>query len=185
MGKSFQFPVWLKGTVEEQAAESARQADALAIHSRAHMSEQERLIGRGKLLEDTARLNLELSAGRDKEARILAENQLADAMFMQGKIAEAAEAHNDAARRKYFREVGAAIEKPDDDRCSCPDVGDKQTPRFERTTVFSPVHGEVVSLVECQTCGDLNARPLRSRLIAQKAMLNQTEVLARSRRVVK
>src|SRR5688572_141113 len=110
MSKAFNFPVWMKGTEAEQAAETQRQAAALAIHSRAHMSEQERLIGRGKLLESTAQANLELSAGHNKEARILAEDQLADALAMQGRFAEAAETHNDAARRKYFRDVGAAIE---------------------------------------------------------------------------
>lgn len=180
--KSFQFEVWLQGTEAQQQAERERQALALAAHSRAKLSESERLIGRGALLEATARANLEQSAGVDKEARILAQNQLADALAMQGRYSEAAETHNDKHRRKHFRDIGKALEMDDNEKCKCPDTKAKIdgaelsiTPRFEQARIFSPVHNDLVSLVRCRKCGHLNARPLRSRLLKHNAALNESE----------
>lgn len=176
MAKSFNHPLWLTGTAEQQAAEAQRQALALASHSRAKLSEAERMIGRGRLLEETAQTNLDQAKGRDKAARLLVEAQLADAVAMQGRYAEAAKLHPDKHRRKHFRDLVRAIEKPDDEKCTCKDKSisiDKQqvdlTPRFERERVFSPVHGEIVSVVECMKCKHKNARPLRSRLLQNNA----------------
>ena len=189
MPKTFQFPVWLQGTKEEQEAEAQRQALALAVHSRAKMTEAERLVGRGKLLEETARGNLEQSKGvkGKKEERKLAKAQLADALAMQGQYSEAVKTHTDKHRRKYFRQVGAAIEKDDSHRCACKDRTAKMndveialTPRFEREKLFSPVHGELISLVECSVCKDLNARPLRSRLLKHNDALSLNEAMMRS-----
>lgn len=184
MAKAFEFPIWLKGTDVEQAAEAQRQALALASHSRAKLSDAERLIGRGQLLETTARQNLSDAKGQDKEARVLAQSQLADALAMQGQYAEAAKIHPDKHRRKYFRDLGKAIEKPDDEKCKCRDKHieiNKQpvdlTPRLERARIFSPVHGEVVSLVECLKCGHKNARPLRSRLLKHRAAMEHNVVV--------
>lgn len=185
--KTFTFPVWLIGSEAEQAAEAERQSLALAAHSRAKLSEAERLIGRGALLEATARGNLEQSAGVDKEARILAENQLADALAMQGRFAEAAEIHNDKHRRKHFRDIGKALEMDDAKKCKCKDSKARIngaelsiTPRFEQGRVFSPIHNDLVSLVRCHKCGHLNARPLRSRLINHTAALSANEAIAHS-----
>lgn len=182
MAKTFTHPVWITGTEAEQAAEAQRQALLLASFTRAKMTDEERLIGRGALLETTARGNLEHSAGKDKESRILAENQLADALAMQGKYAEAAETHNDKRARKHYRDIVKAIETPDDEKCNCADskakINDAElsiTPRFERAEIFSPVHGGLVSLIQCQKCGHLNARSPRSRLLPMKAALNQSE----------
>ena len=180
MARSFDFAVWLKGSEAEQKAESERQVLALASHGRGHLSEAERLIGRGALLEKTAQANL--NSATDDETRTLAMSQLADAQAMQGKYAEAAEAHPDLERKKYFEGVVAAIEMPDDAKCGCPDnyaktgdIGIAVTPRFERDRIFSPVHGQTVSLVECVKCGHQNARPLRSRLLTQQAAQHANE----------
>lgn len=185
--KSFEFPIWLKGSPQEQAAEEQRQALALASHSRAKLSDAERLIGRGQLLETTARQNLLDAKGRDKAARVLAQSHLADALGMQGRYAEAAKTHPDKHRRKYFRDLGKAIEKPDDEKCKCKDKRisiESQpvelTPRFERARIFSPVHGEIVSVVECLKCHHTNARPLRSRLLQNNAARDGNEA-AKSR----
>jgi len=174
MPRKFNHPVWLTGTEEQQKAEAERQALALAIHSRAKMTEAERLVGRGKLLEETARGNN-------------AKDQLADALAMQGRFKEAAETHTDKHRRKYFREIVKALEMSDDAKCNCKDEKAKfgkdeiaLTPRFERDRIFSPIHNEVVSLVECSKCGHKNARPLRSRLLKAKQAapgLNDVQVL--------
>lgn len=187
MPKAFEFPVWLVGSVEQQEAEAQRQALALASHSRAKLSDAERLIGRGQLLEATARQNHSDAKGRDKAARLLAQAQLADAMGMQGRYAEAAKTHPDRHRRKYFRDLGKAIEKPDDEKCKCRDKriaiegqSVALTPRFERTRIFSPVHGEIVSVVECLKCHHTNARPLRSRLLKANSALSANEAVAAS-----
>lgn len=194
MPKTFQFPVWLQGTPEEQKAEADRQALALAVHSRAHMTEAERLVGRGKLLEETARGNLAQAKGKDRN---FIKDQLADALAMQGRYEEAASTHTEKHRRAYFRSVGKALEKDDAEKCRCKDkkaeIGDAEisiTPRFEKARIYSPVHGELVSLVACSHCGHLNARPLRSRLLvhndalaasdgAKRALKNDFQVLVK------
>jgi len=192
VSKTFSFPVWLEGTEEQQKAEAERQALTRASFTRAHLTESERLVGRGKLLEDTARQNLNCAKRKDRQARILAQNQLADAIAMQGRFAEAAQTHTDKTRRKYFRDVGKAIEKPDEEKCSCSDrkakVGDNEleiTPRFERAQIFSPVHNEVVSLVECSKCRHLNARPLRSRLLKHNDAIAQNEAAVKGKHPIR
>jgi hypothetical protein len=172
------------GSPEQQKAESERQAQAMAAHSRARMTEAERLVGRGALLEQTARGNLEQSFGvkGKEEERRLAKSQLAESLAMQGRYAEAAEVHPDKEQRKYYRDIAVAIEKPDDEKCDCGDRRAKMndtelsiTPRFERARIFSPVHNDVVSLVECSKCGHWNARPLRSRLLKHNDALAMSE----------
>lgn len=184
MRKTFQFPVWLQGSPEEQAAEEERQKLLLASFTRAHLTEAERLIGRGVLLEQTARLNIEAAKNQNHEARVLAENQLADALAMQGRFREASTTHHEKHRRKHFRDIGRAIELNDMAKCTCSDrktrlndIDISITPRFEEGKVFSVVHNSLVSLVRCSKCRHLNARPLRSRLLSHNAALNQAEKL--------
>jgi hypothetical protein len=187
LAKKHQFPVWLRGTEAEQKAEAERQALAMASHSRAKMSEAERLVGRGQLLEQTARANLLLSKGRNKAARALAQQQLADALAMQGRFKEAATLHTDRHRRKHFRNLVKALEMPDGEKCKC---GDRKaemngqeiavTPRYEMEKIFSPIHNDIVSVVRCSRCGHRNARPLRSRLLQSQAAQVQNETAARS-----
>lgn len=207
MAKTFQFPVWLKGSEEEQKAEAERQALTLASFTRAHQTEAEQLVGRGKLLEDTARGNLEAGNGESQ----LVQSQLADALAMQGRYAEAAEAHPDPVRTEHFENIIAALEMPDDEKCDCPDTRAhvtqtagrdairklakdetvntateggtviNLTPRFERARIFSAIHNDVVSLVECRKCGHLNARPLRSRLLQHNDARAQNEAAAEAR----
>lgn len=183
--KTFDFPVWLKGTPEQQAAESQRQDLLRASFTRARQTESERLIGRGALLEATARGNLE-AAGGNEEARILAQSQMADAIAMQGRFSEAAGIHPDPVRQEHFQNIVAAIQMPDDEKCDCEDtksqIGDSKiaiTPRFERAVIYSPVHQGTVSLVECSVCHHMNARPLRSRLLPMQAALSQSEAMKR------
>ena len=180
MPKKFLFDVWLQGTKAQQKAEAERQDLARASFTRANLSEAERMVGRGKLLEATALENVELAI--DDETRALAEAQLADALAMQGRFPEAATVHPDKERKTYFEKIVAALTVDDGDRCACPDTESKigtqdiaVTPRFERDRVFSPIHNEVVSLVECSKCGDLNARPLVSRLLISKDAIAQNQ----------
>jgi Zn ribbon nucleic-acid-binding protein len=183
VSKSFTFPVWLAGTPAEQEAEASRQALLAASFTRAKQTEAERLIGRGALLEQTARQNFEQSFGvkGKEEERKLAKAQIAEALAMQGRYAEASELHPDTQRRADFRAIGRAVEMPDEEKCGCADsklrVNDVElsvTPRFERQRIFSPVHNDVISLVECSRCGHRNARPLRSRLLKHHAAVNES-----------
>lgn len=176
MAKAHNFPVWLAGTVEEQAAERERQRLAMASFTRAHLTEAERLVGRGRLLEMTARHNLTNSDNA------LAVGQLADALAMQGRYVEAAEIHPDEARTAYFEKTVRALEMDDEEKCNCPDDKTKMngvdlslTPRFEESKIFSPLHNDVVSVIVCRKCGHTNARKAKSRLLPQQSALAQSE----------
>jgi len=176
MPKTFSFPIWLKGTPEQQKTEAERQALARASFTRAHMTEAERMIGRGKLIEEAARQNLRRSNTS------LAQSQLADALAMQGRFAEAAKLHPDESRRQYFENIIHALEMDGEEKCHCPDdkarmndVDLSFTPRYESQRIFSPLHNDVVSVIVCSKCGHVNARKPKSRLLHQQSALNQSE----------
>lgn len=180
MAKEFTFPVWLVGSPEEQAAETARQNLARASFTRARLTEAERLIGRGRLLEATARENLARANGNDE----LPKSQLADALAMQGRYVEAADLHPDEARKAHFENVVRALQMDDSEKCDCEDnkaevkgVELSLTPRFEAARIFSPTHNAVVSLITCAKCGHANARKASSRLLSQQDALAQSEAV--------
>lgn len=177
---AFTFPVWLQGSPEQQEAEAHLQSLQLSGFTRAKQTDAERLLSRGLLLEQTARGNLDLAEG--SAAIALAKSQLADALAMQGRYGSAVDIHPDPVRKEHFQQIINAIEMDDEEKCDCADLTAKMsdvelaiTPRFERAQVFSPVHAEMVSVVECSTCGHLNARPLRSRLLKHRDALGQNE----------
>ena len=178
MPTEFQFPVWLVGSEEEQKAEAERQRLAKASFTRARLTESERLIGRGRLLEMTARQNLARAGERDT----LPKTQLAEALAMQGRYVEAAETHPDPDRKSHFENIVRALEMDDSEKCNCEDTQAKVngvelslTPRFESARIFSPVHNKVVSVIICSKCGHMNAREAKSRLLPQQAALSQSE----------
>lgn len=152
-----------KDTAEEDRAQEIRRAS----FTRANLTEAERLVGQGALWEETAWGNLEAARGKSAAARELAENQLADALAMQGKYAEAAEMHHDKHMRKRYRDTAAAIERPDDEECKCKPARAEShgveiavpTTHIARM-VFSRKHGAMVGLEVCDKCGKRNARPL-------------------------
>lgn len=146
-----------------------------------------------------------------KEAKRLALINKSLGLSMQGRFWEAAEICPDTELTKEFRAAAKAIQLTDESRCKCPDTvsevyrdkdgktktrliedGDKTpkhngtivsvTPRFERKKVYSPKHNSIVSLVECQHCGHLNARLLSNRL----AGMDETEKASvRAKRALK
>lgn len=157
----------VKALLEKSTAGDDRvQEIRRASFTRANLTEAERLVGQGALWEETARGNLEASRGKNAAARQLAENQLADALAMQGKYAEAAVTHHDKYARKQYRDIAKAIDKPDEDLCDCKPKKHTlngveiavPTTHIARM-VFSRKHGAVVGLEIC-ACGKANARPL-------------------------
>lgn len=161
-------PKWLHKTDAELAEEAKIQDERRAGHTRAHLTDAERLVSRGALLEETARGNL--VAGMDASA------QLAEALAMQGRYGEAAEIHPNKMVRADYRQIIDAIEMDDEEKCNCPDTETEEltiTPRFNERTVFSQRHGGAVALVTCVKCGHQNARPVKSRLLLNQAATNQ------------
>jgi hypothetical protein len=182
----FNFPPWLAGSEEQRKAEEERQSTLRASFSHARQNDAERMVGRGALLEQTARINLRASWGRNKEARIFAQNQLADALALQGRFAEAAVIHTEKHRRKYFRTVAKALRLNDSSKCKCKDTKIKRdgreehvSPRFVKAEVYSAEHKAIVSFVGCAKCSHLNARPLTGRLQQQQAELKRNELTQR------
>lgn len=165
-------------TAEDDRVQEIRQAS----FTRANLTEAERLVGQGALWEETARGNLESARGKNAVARELAENQLADALAMQGKYAEAATTHHDKHARKQYRDIAAAIDKPDGEICKCKPKKHElngveiavPTTHIARM-VFSRKHGDVVGLEVC-ACGKMNARPLTGVHAMAASTLNKPDV---------
>jgi len=175
------FPKFLERTPDELAEEAKVQDLRRASFSRARLTTEERLVGRGALLEETARGNL--AAGDTEVSR----SQLAEGMAMQGRYEEAAEHAPNAEMKAHFEAITAAIEMDDWEKCDCGDIEGNVdgvnvtiTPRYVAKEVFSQKHGKVVSLVRCSICGHTNAREPRSRLLTQSSASRQNIAAANS-----
>lgn len=173
MPKKFTFPKWLERTPDELKEEARVQELRRASFGRGHLTPEELLIGRGALLEETARGNL---AAGDKE---VSKGQLAEGLAMQGRFAEAATTHPEKHARKQFRRIAKAIDRSDADKCHCGDIKGEVdgvevsiTPRFVEREVFSKKHGKVVPVIVCVKCGHANAREAKSRLLLPKVNQN-------------
>ena len=189
MAKKFSFPKYLQRTKAETAEEVKVQKLRQASFGRAHQTAEERLVSRGALIEQTARGNLD-ALGKDLRAgwqgamldKYLKDNQaqLAFGLAMQGRYDEAEKHHPDPLMKKRFKDIAAAIKKPDTEKCDCPDtiatvdgVEIAITPRFSKQEIFSQKHGKVVSLITCSKCGHVNAREPKSRLLQSQAWMAQ------------
>jgi hypothetical protein len=88
---------------------------------------------------------------------------LCEALWQQGRIAEALEVAVDNEQHAFVLKVQEAIEKPDDADCGCErEVVDGLTlcRRFDTGyKVLSGLHGKVVSIWECSQCHDWNGLP--------------------------
>jgi hypothetical protein len=164
-------PKWLERSEAELAAEEETQALRRAAHTRARLTEEERLVSRGALLEQTARGNLD-AAGGNVELVAREKENLAVALAMQGRFTEAAKIHPDKLMRQHFKDIESAIEMDDAEKCDCKDftgtvdgVEIAVTPRYSARTVYSTKHGEAVQLITCARCGHMNARKPRGRLL--------------------
>lgn len=167
-------PKWLERTEAEVAEEQKVQELRRASFGRGHLTPEELLVGRGALLEETARANL--AAGESSVSEV----QLAEAFAMQGRFTEAAEVAPIPELKERFEAINTAIEMDDEEKCDCPDttgtvdgVEITITPRFAAREVFSQKHGKVVSLITCVRCGHVNAREPRSRLLLSQGNQNR------------
>jgi hypothetical protein len=146
------------------------------------------MISRGAQIERIARKVIESGKGDI----ITAQRQLAHALHLQGRYAEAVEVAPDEVTKNCYAEIQAAIDI-DDELCACPrkEVDDPLTgkklsisPRRHLKDVYSPRHGEVVALMSCENGCPLNARPLtgQAREIANNVrMAHQTVADTRRR----
>ena len=169
-------PKWLQKTDAELSEEVKVQDERRAGFTRAHLTEAERLVSHGALLEETARGNL--AAGSPD-----AQAQLAEALAMQGRYGEAIEHHPNKTMRARYREIVDAIQMDDEEKCDCPDTETEEltiTPRYSERAIYSSRHKGAVALVRCVKCGHLNARPPRSRLLLNQSALNQNLVAAKN-----
>jgi hypothetical protein len=125
MGK-FNFPSWLERTPDELQQEQQIQEQRRASFTRAKLTDSERMISRGALLEETARGNLDAARKtKGKQARAQEKIELmnlAHALSMQGRYEEAIRHHPHKRMKKYYQSIIDAIEMPDDGRCGCKDT---------------------------------------------------------------
>lgn len=138
-----------------------------ASFTRARLTEAERTVSRGVVLQETARANLEaaISDGNEEQAQ-LERWHLADALAMTGEYEQAAALHPVAEEQVRLSAIAEAIERDDAELCDCRPIKTKlndvdiEVPQSHvAQMIFSKRHGEMVGLEVC-ACGEANARPV-------------------------
>lgn len=149
---------------DREAIEADEQAQELrrASFGRGHLTEAERNVSHGMVLEDIALSNLPLA--RNEEDLKREQLRYSEGLELQGRLIEAADAHPLEDEQVRLRSVADAIDKDDDEFCNCGTttarVGNEDVkvhPHYEVKKVYSRKHGKIVSLVGCTACGELNA----------------------------
>jgi hypothetical protein len=162
-------PVWLARSEAQVEEDEREQGLRRASFTRAKLTEAERLVSRGKLLEATHKANLETALADGNEERVIfGRANLAEAKAMYGDYTGASVVHPDPERQTHFRNLQKAIDKPDDKDCRCkPDRAKFNDVEIEipltkiERMIYSPLHGDVVGLEVCNKCGARNARLVR------------------------
>lgn len=151
-------------TTEDEKVQEMRRAS----FTRANLTEVERLVSRGKVLEDTALANLSAAVRNGNEEQAQIERwHLADALAMSGDLEGAIQIHPIEQERERLQAEKEAIDRPDDETCACQperanlngvdiDVPTKHVAKM----IYSKKHGDVVGLEVCDKCGGTNARPV-------------------------
>jgi hypothetical protein len=172
-------PDYLKRPQSEIDADKAAARLQAASFTRSRLTEAERLIAEGVKHERIARANLETQGALRDEGHTVSTHgganlemveqelfRLSHGLELQGRYAEAAEAHPHKRERARLRKIEEAIARPDGEHCECPaDTAQisgrtfEGHPHYEVKRVYSRSHGRVVSLMQCRKCGDLNATP--------------------------
>lgn len=168
-------------TPEQKEQDAETQKLLRASHTRAHLTDAERVVSRGVILEAIARENIRAmeavrASGLNRSSQggatleMLAEEKtrLAHALQLQGKYVEAADVHPQLTRATELRKVQEAIDRPDSEKCRCtPDrillngVEVEVPCEYVEREIYSPRHKQMLQLVRCKKCPDLNTRPLR------------------------
>lgn len=167
----------------EQLAQNKRQQDVLRrkFNSRLKMSAEEQERAQSLILEDT--LKQSLNAIRSKKKSKIVKRQLAEAVAAQGRFTDAKALTDLVREKKYYQKINDAIWKDDEDLCKCeakPEaVGGTllQLPKFRvLKQIYSLRDMKMVNLLECNVCGEWNARDLTEDLIRinQVAEFNRT-----------
>lgn len=153
-------------TTEDEKVQEMRRAS----FTRANLTEVERLVSRGKVLEDTALANLSAAVRNGNEEQAQIERwHLADALAMSGDLEGAIQIHPIEQERERLQAEKEAIDRPDDEMCDCqPERANLNGVDIEVPTthvakmIYSQKHGGLVGLEVCDKCGLLNARPART-----------------------
>jgi hypothetical protein len=116
--------------------------------------------------QDIQRFNASIlvkEAAQTGKLHPVAREQYAEALAELGHFDAAAKATRDKDKRKYYREISQAVNKPDGERCKCPRAkfGDvKKNNLFAEAEVWSQKHGKLMPVVRCNTCGHRNVTNL-------------------------
>ena len=146
-----------------EAADELQRDQKLALYnSRALLSEDERRVGRGIELE--------------RHYRTIGDaNGLAEALKLQGRYLEAAEAATNEDLKIELIELAQAVDK-EDVNCGCDDFKEQGGYNLPQQNVemrgHSLKHNGEVPFIRCQNCGELNARPSPTHLTEQRAVRN-------------
>lgn len=173
-------PSFLVRTPEQIAEDERVQELRRASFTRSKLTDEERLVTRGKQLEEIARANIETQKELREEGKNVSTRgganlemleqeliRLSHGLEIQGDYEQAADTHPLKKEQARLRKIIGAIGKPDDEVCKCPSTKteiDGQSveiaPYFEDKKIYSRKHGRMVSLVRCDKCKQIiNATP--------------------------
>lgn len=151
------------------------------FNSRLKMTAEDHERAQSFILEDT--LKQSLAAIRSKKKSKIVKRQLAEALAAQGRFTDAKFTTDLVREKKYYQRLNDAIWKDDEDLCKCEPKPEAvagallQLPKYRvLKQIFSLRDMKMVNLLECNVCGDWNARDLTEDLIRinQVAEFNRT-----------
>src|SRR5205085_822888 len=157
-------PAYLIQSPEEIEADKKAQELRRASFGRGKLTEAERVVSRGKQLEEIALSNLPLARN---EADLNQERiRYAEGLELQGRYEEASDAHPMEEEKERLLSIKDAIAKDDSAICGCAPTKAEISgqsievhPHYEVKKIYSRAHGRMVSLVGCTSCEELNATP--------------------------
>jgi len=191
----------------KREAEDARlQEIRRASFTRGRLTEAEKMVARGIALQEIAQRNLELVeknraehlatprhkrrkgkvVGELNSQRRHAERQLAEGLHLVGRHREASEVHPDKVMKEHYTEVAEAIDRDDEDECSCPPQefnGQKIDHIRPARMVYSEKHNDLVVMERCVKCRLANARPPSGTLATRLAEHAAKHVQKESREI--
>jgi hypothetical protein len=180
-------PSFLVRTPEQVAEDERVQELRRASFTRSKLTEEERLVSRGKQIEEIAKANIETQKQLREEGRNVSTHgganlemleqeliRLSHGLELQGDYEQAVTVHPLKREQTRLKKIVEAIDKPDDKFCKCPPTKTEHDgqaieihPHYEVKKIYSRKHGRVVSLVGCSKCPSLNATPTPPKQLTQ------------------